>query len=37
LGPNPTVPDRRQMFNVLANVHHRIATVEVLSLPDRFW
>jgi hypothetical protein len=37
LGLNPTVSDRRQMFYMLANVHHQIATGEVLSLPDRFW
>jgi hypothetical protein len=36
LGPNPSVSDRRQMFYMLANVHHQITTGEVLSLPDRF-
>ena len=29
--------DRRQMFYMLANVHHQIATGEVLPPPDRFW
>jgi hypothetical protein len=28
--------DRRQMFYMLANVHHQIATGEVLSPPNRF-
>jgi hypothetical protein len=28
--------DRRQMFYMLANIHHQIATGEVLSPPDRF-
>ena len=34
---NPTMSDRRQMFYMLANVHHHIATGEVLPPPDRFW
>jgi hypothetical protein len=25
------------MFYMLANVHHQIATGEVLPLPDHFW
>ena len=25
------------MFYMLANVHHQIATSEVLPLPDHFW
>jgi hypothetical protein len=25
------------MFYMLTNVHHQIATGEVLPLPDRFW
>ena len=25
------------MFYILANVHHQIATGEVLPPPDRFW
>ena len=29
--------DRRQMFYMLANVHHQIATSEVLLPPDCFW
>ena len=29
--------DRRQMFYMLANVHHQIVTCEVLLPPDRFW
>ena len=37
LGPNPTVSDHRQMFYMLANVHHQIATGEVLPPPDRSW
>ena len=37
LGLNPTVSDHRQMFYMLANVHHQIATGEVLPPPDRFW
>jgi hypothetical protein len=28
--------DQRQMFYMLANAHHQIATSEVLPLPDRF-
>ena len=36
LGPNPTVSDQRQMFYMLANVHHQIATGEVLPSPERF-
>jgi len=29
--------DRRQMFYMLANVHHQIATGEVLPSPEHFW
>ena len=29
--------DRLQMFYMLANVHHQIATSEVLLPPDCFW
>jgi hypothetical protein len=28
--------DRRQMFYMLANVHHQITTGEVLPPPDHF-
>jgi hypothetical protein len=28
--------DRRQMFYMLANIHHQIAIGEVLSPPDHF-
>ena len=37
MGPNPTVSDCRQMVYMLANVHHQIATGEVLPPPDHFW
>ena len=30
LGPYPVMSDHRQMFYMLANVHHQIATGEVL-------
>ena len=36
LGPNPTVSDHRQMFYMLANIHHQITTDDVLSPPKRF-
>jgi hypothetical protein len=36
LGPNPTVSDHRQMFYMLANVYHHIATGVVLPMPDYF-
>jgi hypothetical protein len=36
LGPNPIMSDRRQMFYMLANVHHQITTGEVLPPPDHF-
>ena len=29
--------DRHQIFYMLANVHHQIATDEVLPSLDRFW
>ena len=29
--------DRRQIFYMLANDHHQIATATVLPPPDRFW
>ena len=29
--------DHRQMFYMLANIHHQIATIEVLPPHDRFW
>jgi len=29
--------DYRQMFYMLANVHHQIATDEGLTLPNCFW
>ena len=35
--PSPTMLDCRQMFYMLANVHHQINTGEVLLLHDRFW
>jgi hypothetical protein len=28
--------DQRQMFYMLANIHHQITTGEVLSSPNRF-
>jgi hypothetical protein len=37
MGPHPTMSDRRQMFYMMANVQHKIATSEVLPPPDRFW
>jgi hypothetical protein len=37
LGSNPIVSDRRQVFYMLANVHHLIATGEVLPLLECFW
>jgi hypothetical protein len=37
LGLNPTVSERRQMFYMLANIHHLIATGEMLPPPDHFW
>ena len=37
LGPNPTMLDHCQMFYMLANVHHQIATGEVLPPLDHFW
>jgi hypothetical protein len=37
LGPNPTVSDHRQMFYMLANVHHQITIGEMLLLPNCFW
>ena len=37
LGPHPTVSDPHQMFYMLANVHHQIATGEVLPPPKHFW
>ena len=36
LGPNPTMLDHHQMFYMLANVHHQIATSEVLPPLDHF-
>ena len=35
--PNIMVSDRHQMFYMLLNVHHQIATGEVLLPPDCFW
>jgi hypothetical protein len=29
--------ERRQMFYMLANIHHQITTNEMLPSPDRFW
>ena len=29
--------DHRQMFYMLANVHHQITIGKVLPPPDRFW
>jgi hypothetical protein len=37
LDSNPIVLDRCQVFYMLANVHHWIATGEVLPPPERFW
>ena len=37
LGLNPTMSDHRQMFYMLANVHHLITTSEVVPPPDLFW
>ena len=34
---NPIVSDCHQMFYMLANVHHQIATNEVLPPVDHFW
>jgi hypothetical protein len=34
LGLNPTVMGYRQMFYMLANIHHQITTSEVLPLSD---
>jgi hypothetical protein len=36
LSLTPTMTDWRQMFYMLANVHHQIATNEVLPLPECF-
>ena len=37
MGPNPTVSNHHQMFYMLSNVHHQIATGEMLPPPDNFW
>jgi hypothetical protein len=36
LGLHPIVSNHRHMFYMLANVHHQIATDEVLPSPNRF-
>jgi hypothetical protein len=37
LRPNPTVSNHRQMFYMLANIHHWTTTGEALPPPHRFW
>lgn len=36
LGPNPTMSEHRQLFYMLANIHHQISIDEVLPLLENF-